>query len=131
MKIPGRSSLLQDIFRAPLMMAIAVALVLVIPRVALAHAVLVQSSPLANAVVQGPDVPVTMKFNSRVDGSRSTLLLSTPDGKSTPLTIDKQSTPDTLTTRATGLTRGAYAIHWQVLATDGHITRGQIPFAVK
>jgi len=131
MKIPGRSSLLQDIFRAAMMMAIAVALVLIIPRIALAHAVLVQSSPLANAIVQGPDVPVTMKFNSRVDGSRSTLLLSTPDGQSKPLTIDKQSAPDTLTTRATGLGAGEYAIHWQVLATDGHITRGQIPFAVK
>jgi len=113
------------------MMAIAVALVLVIPRIASAHAVLVQSSPLANAIVQGPDVPVTMKFNSRVDGSRSTLLLSTPDGQSKPLTIDKQSVPDTLTTHATGLTAGTYAIHWQVLATDGHITRGQIPFVVK
>ncbi len=131
MKIPGRSSLLQDIFRAALMMAIAVALVLIIPRVAMAHAVLIQSSPLANAIVQGPDVPVTMKFNSRVDGSRSTLLLSTPDGQSKPLAIDKQGAPDTLTTRATGLGPGAYAIHWQVLATDGHITRGQIPFAVK
>src|SRR5271154_792072 len=130
MKIPGRSSFLQDIFRAALMMAIAVALVLVIPRIALAHAVLVQSSPLANAIVHGPDVPVTMKFNSRVDGSRSTLLLSTPDGQSKPLTIDKQSAPDTLTTRATGLSPGAYAIHWQVLATDRHNTRRQKPLSL-
>ncbi len=114
MKIPGRSSLLEDIFRAVFMMAIAVALVLVIPRVALAHAVLVQSSPIANAIVQGPDVPVTMKFNSRVDGPRSTLLLSAPDGQSKPLTIDAQSAPDTLTARATGLGPGKYAIHWQV-----------------
>jgi hypothetical protein len=26
---------------------------------------------------------------------------------------------------------GRYAVHWQVLATDGHVTRGQIPFRVK
>jgi methionine-rich copper-binding protein CopC len=29
------------------------------------------------------------------------------------------------------LSPGKYAIHWQVLAVDGHITRGQIPFEVK
>ena len=112
------------------MMAIAVALVLV-PRIASAHAVLMQSSPAINSTVQGPDVPIEMKFNSRVDGSRSTLLLSTPDGQSKPLAIDKQNSPDTLTSRAIALTPGKYAIHWQVLAVDGHITRGQIPFEVK
>ncbi len=112
------------------MTAIAVTLVL-IPRIASAHAVLMQSSPAINGTVQGPDLPITMKFNSRVDGSRSTLLLSTPDGKSTPLTIDKQDSPDTLTAHATQLSPGKYAIRWQVLAVDGHITRGQIPFQVK
>lgn len=130
MKNPRLSSLIQDVLRAVLMTAVAVALVIV-PRVASAHAVLVRSSPVADAVVQGPDLPVTMKFNSRVDGSRSTILLSTPDGQSRPLAIDKQSAPDTLTAQATGLSAGKYAIHWQVLATDGHITRGQISFTVK
>ncbi len=123
-------SLFYDVLRAGLMTAIAVTLVL-IPRVASAHAVLVQSSPAANAVVQGPDVPITMKFNSRVDASRSTLRLSTPDGQSKPLTIDPPTAPDVLTAKATQLTAGKYAIQWQVLAVDGHITRGQIPFVVK
>ena len=72
-----------------------------------------------------------MKFNSRVDGKRSTFVLSTSDSQSKPLAIEAQSTPDTLTARATKLGPGKYAIHWQVLATDGHITRGEIPFSVK
>jgi copper resistance protein C len=127
---PHVKSLFQDVLRAGLMTAIAVTLVL-LTRVAAAHAVLVQSSPAPNAVVQGPDLPVMMKFNSRVDGSRSTILLIAPDGQSRPLTIDKQSAPDTLTAQAAGLNPGKYAIHWQVLATDGHITRGQIPFTVR
>jgi len=124
-------SLLYDILRAGLMTAIAVTLVLVLPRVASAHAVLVQSSPARNATLQGPDVPITMKFNSRVDASRSTIRLSTPDGQSKALTIDPPTTPDTLTTKAAGLSPGKYAIQWQVLAVDGHITRGEIPFVVK
>jgi methionine-rich copper-binding protein CopC len=112
------------------MTAVAVVLVL-FPRAALAHAVLVQSSPAINATVQGPDVAVSMKFSSRVDGVRSTLLLSTADGQSKPVTIEHQSTPDTLTTHLTHLSSGKYAIRWQVLATDGHVTRGEIPFRVK
>ena len=59
------------------------------------------------------------------------MLLSTSDGKSKPLTIERQSAPDTLTTHATNLSPGKYAIRWQVLATDGHVTRGEIPFQVK
>ena len=123
-------SLLFDVRRAGLMTVIAVTLVL-LPRVASAHAVLVQSSPAANDTLQGPDVPITMKFNSRVDASRSTIRLSTPDGQSKALTIDPPSAPDTLTAKAAGLSPGKYAIQWQVLAVDGHITRGQIPFTVK
>ena len=130
MKNLFRSSLIQNVFRVRLMTAIAVVLVLV-PRVASAHAVVVQSSPTINETVQGPDVAVTMKFNSRVDGKRSTFVLSTSDSESKPLAIEQQSAPDTLTARATRLGPGKYAIHWQVLATDGHITRGEIPFSVK
>jgi hypothetical protein len=123
-------SLIYDVLRAGLMMTIAVTLVLA-TRVAHAHAVLMQSSPAIHGTVKGPDVPITMKFNSRVDGSRSTLLLRSPDGHSKPLTIDKQSEPETLTTHASQLSPGAYAVQWQVLAVDGHITRGEIPFQVK
>ena len=111
------------------MMAIAVALVLT-TRVALAHAVLVHSSPIANASLQGPNLPISLKFNSRVDATRSTLMLTSPDGKSTKLTLDAQKSPDTLTTQASGLAAGKYAINWQVLAVDGHITRGDVAFTV-
>jgi len=125
-----RSSRGREVVRAGVLIAVAVMLVLV-PRVALAHAVLIQSTPAINATVAGPEVAVSMKFSLRVDGARSTLLLSTSDGTSKPLAIDRQSSPDTLTTRATNLSPGSYAIHWQVLATDGHVTRGEIPFHVK
>ena len=109
------------------MIAIAVVLVLV-PRAALAHARLVQSSPAINSTMQGPDVAVAMKFSSRVDGPRSTILLSTADGQSLPVTIEHQSSPDSLTAHLTHLKPGKYAIQWTVLAIDGHVTRGEIPF---
>jgi hypothetical protein len=124
------SSFIHNVFRASLRIAVVVALVL-IPRAASAHAVLVQSMPAIDATVQGPEVAVAIKFSSRVDGARSTLMLSISDGQSKSLAIERQSSPDTLTTHATDLSPGKYAIRWQVLATDGHVTRGEIPFRVK
>jgi hypothetical protein len=95
-----------------------------------AHAILKESSPAANSVVTGPDVPIRLKFNVRIDATRSKLQLVHSNSTITDLVMEKQASPDTLATKATGLQRGAYKIAWQVLAPDGHITRGLIPFTV-
>jgi methionine-rich copper-binding protein CopC len=108
----------------------AVLFCLVIGRSIEGHATLRESSPAANSSVMGPDVPVTLRFNARIDAPRSKLQLLRPDNTTTDLAIEKQTSPDTLTARATGLKSGAYRIQWQVLASDGHITRGIIPFRV-
>jgi methionine-rich copper-binding protein CopC len=36
-----------------------------------------------------------------------------------------------LQSRIQGLERGEYVLRWQVLASDGHITRGEVPFRVR
>jgi len=95
-----------------------------------AHAVLKLSTPAANSSVAGPAVPITLQFNVRIDAARSKLQLLHPDATATDLPIQKQPSPDTLVTKASGLKPGAYRIRWQVLAPDGHITRGEIPFNV-
>jgi copper resistance protein C len=94
------------------------------------HAVLKETSPAVNSKVAGPDVPIILKFNVRIDAERSKLQLLNPDTSTTDLRLNKQSSPDALTTKATGLKPGPYRIRWQVLAPDGHITRGEIPFTV-
>ena len=96
-----------------------------------AHAILKESSPAANATVAGPDVPIRLKYNSRVDATRSKVQLLRPDSSVTDLPLEKQAAPDTLEAKATGLAPGEYKIQWQVLSPDGHITRGMVPFAVK
>ena len=103
---------------------------LLLTRTLHAHAILKETSPSANSTIAGPDVPVKLKFNVRIDAVRSKLQLLHPDNSVTDLAIEKQSAADTLTTKATGLKPGAYRIRWQVLAPDGHITRGEIPFTV-
>jgi methionine-rich copper-binding protein CopC len=110
---------------------LAAAVVLAEGRFLEGHAILKESSPAANSTIAGPDLSVTLKYNVRVDSARSKIQLSCPDQSVIGLPIDKQVSPDTLSSKATGLTPGAYKIQWQVLAPDGHITRGAVPFTVK
>ncbi len=109
----------------------AVAVALSVPRLAFAHAVLLQSTPSVNSIIQGPAVSMVLKFNSRVDGTRSQISVVDQSGQSKALELDKQQAVDTLTAHASKLSPGKYAIHWQVLSVDGHITRGAVPFEVK
>ncbi len=101
------------------------------PRRALAHAVLLSSTPQKNAFVSGPDITINLKYNSRVDGARSTLTLLKPDGTIEKIDPPAQPAPDVLSATGRGLTKGAYVLRWQVLAGDGHITRGELPFQVQ
>ena len=110
---------------------IASCIALFAPRVALAHAVLVSSQPGVNSTVAGPDVAVLLKYNSRVDMEHSTLTLLEPDGKVEKVVIESEPEPGLLSAKLTGLVKGAYVLRWQVLATDGHITRGKVPFQVQ
>jgi copper resistance protein C len=110
---------------------VVLALLLLGGRMAECHAVLKSSSPAANATVTGRDLPITLIFNVRVDAARSKVQLLHPDSSVTDLVLEKFSSPDTLKCKTTVLMPGVYSIRWQVLAPDGHITRGEIPFTVR
>jgi copper resistance protein C len=99
-------------------------------RSVVAHAILLESSPSINTIVVGPAVPVKLRFNVRIDATRSRLTLVKPDASTQSLAITKDAPADTLASQAEGLSPGEYRIRWQVLASDGHITRGEIPFQV-
>lgn len=97
---------------------------------ATAHAILLESSPAANSSVVGPNLPIKLRFNVRIDATRSRLTLVRPDASVQTIVISKGTTADILASQAQGLTPGEYRIRWQALASDGHITRGEIPFQV-
>jgi copper resistance protein C len=109
----------------------AASLVVASPQTAWAHAVLVSSTPQKNAAVSGPDVAISLKYNSRVDGARSSLSLVKPDGSVEKIGALTQPLPDTLFATGHKLAKGAYVLRWQVLSSDGHITRGEVPFQVE
>lgn len=101
-----------------------------LPLSATAHAIVEDAVPAIDSSVPGPDVAIAITFNSRIDIKRSRLVLVLPDRSEQPLLNLKVDRPDRLATTATGLASGAYRLHWQVLAVDGHLTRGDIPFIV-
>lgn len=99
-------------------------------RQAVAHALVVESSPAIDGSVAGPQIEISLRFNSRLDHQRSRLTLIDADGTQHRLTLSQDSAPDMLQAKATGVSPGTHKLRWQVLAIDGHITRGDIPFRV-
>jgi len=97
---------------------------------AIAHAILLESSPSINSTISGTTVPIKLRFNVRIDATRSRLTLVKPDATTQSLASIKDAPADTLASQAQSLVPGEYRIRWQVLASDGHITRGEIPFHV-
>jgi methionine-rich copper-binding protein CopC len=111
-------------------MVLAGALLLALrPRPSTAHAILEASEPANGALVPAGPIVLKLRYNSRIDRERSRLTLTRPDQTKITLPIDPEGPPDRLTATVT-LTPGAYAVRWQVLAVDGHITRGDVTFTV-
>ena len=100
-----------------------------IPLPALAHAVLMTSRPAAGDAVKPGKTEIQLRYNSRIDAARSRVTLIRPGAEPIVLAITAGATPDTVIATAE-LAPGAYLLRWQVLAIDGHITRGELPFTV-
>ena len=101
---------------------------------AAAHAVVTASEPAAGAALATAPARVSVRFNSRIDQERSRLALIGPDGAQTVLDLVPATAEPTLLEApapAVGLAPGAWRLRWQVLAVDGHITRGDIPFTIQ
>jgi methionine-rich copper-binding protein CopC len=95
-----------------------------------AHAVIVSATPTADEHVAPGKVAVRIEFNARIDKERSRLQVTAPAGDKTDVPIDQTGEPNLLEGTTGDLVPGAYVLRWQVLAIDGHITRGDIPFLV-
>lgn len=96
---------------------------------AVAHAILVESQPAARATVPPGQSEIVLRFNSRIDHARSRLALRIGQAERA-LAIDPASPADVLATSII-LVPGSYNLCWQVLAVDGHITRGEVPLTVQ
>ncbi len=103
---------------------------LAVPTLALAHAILVDSTPAIGATVAPGRVALRLRYNSRIDRTRSRLTLIRADRSTGVIPITDDGSDDVLLATVT-LAPGSYTIRWQVLAIDGHITRGDVPITVQ
>ena len=99
------------------------------PGEASAHAILMDSQPPIGGKVVTGRITARLRFNSRIDRARSAFTLTRPDKTKVVVPIDPDGPPDLLTTTL-DLKPGVYVLRWQVLAVDGHVTRGDLPFTV-
>lgn len=101
-----------------------------------AHAIIRHAEPAAGARVAPGPVRLRLVFNSRLDHGRSALFVAPArlGGGGTADEVRVDLAPDAPAAELIGttapLTPGTWRIRWQVLALDGHITRGDIPFTV-
>ena len=98
------------------------------PAPASAHAILAQSTPHHAGRLGAGVQTLTLRFNSRLDLARSRLTLLRPDKSAEVLALLPGS--DDVLSASVALAPGAHVVRWQVLALDGHITRGEVPFTV-
>ncbi len=110
-------------------LGMALAAIALTPNSAAAHAILEASQPTANGSVPAGTIQLRLRYNSRIDRTRSVLTLIRPDKTRMPVAIDPDGPPEAINANL-DLPRGAYVMRWQVLAIDGHITRGDLPFTV-
>ncbi len=98
-------------------------------RTAQAHAIIEDSAPPAGGSVRAGSVTITLRYNSRIDRVRSRLTLTHPDTSRSVVPILPDGPPNLVAAKLV-LAPGVYTLRWQVLAVDGHITRGDLPFSV-
>jgi len=98
-----------------------------------AHALLVRSTPAANAVLAQPPVQVEIFFSEPLEGQLSSIQVF----DSNNLRVDAgdvrvdPADPTRLTVTLHSITDGVYTVTWKAVSSiDGHQTTGSFPFAV-
>ncbi len=109
------------------------ALVLLLPALADAHAVLVKSSPARRAVLSTSPSRAELVFNERIEPAYSTVSVwgtadaRVDDGK---VTVGPED-PRRLTVGLRALGPGHYVVKFRVLSVDGHLVEGTVPFEIR
>jgi copper transport protein len=118
--------------RAGVIVWVLVAIGLVLPAVAGAHASLLHTTPSASVVTNGPPAQVTLTYSESIEPRFS--IVSVTDVKGHQVTSGaparEPGSPQTLAVPLRKLPPGWYLVLWRVISADGHPVRGAFTFAV-
>ncbi len=109
----------------------AILLMIVSPRLALAHASLVSAQPAAGATVTPAPHSVVIHFDDQIEKMFATLKVQSSAGDD--VAIGKPAVgadPHQLSVELKPLAAGSYTVKWSVVSEDGHRTQGSYSFTV-
>jgi hypothetical protein len=98
-----------------------------------AHAIVLESSPVHDAVLERAPEQVTLRFNSKIEKRFTRITLAAGDRPPAPIVLpdgDDAGPPDRVVIPLSPLAPGVYVLRYRVLAVDGHITEGALRFTV-
>lgn len=120
--------------RAPLLIVLAGVLALGVRAApAAAHAIVLESSPVHDAVLAEPPARLLLRFNSRIEAGLSRVTIESASGRpvALPAARDALGAENRLVVPLSPLAPGVYVVRYRVLAADGHVTEGALRFTVK
>ena len=98
---------------------------------ALAHSLLLESSPAAGVTLSSPPDTLMLRFNNRIEKPLSRIRLVDAAGGKRQLTLSADGGgADRLIATVPSLPAGTWRVEWQVLSTDGHVVAGRFEFKV-
>lgn len=98
-----------------------------------AHAIVLESSPVHDAVLARSPEQVTLRFNSKLEKRFTRITLAAGSQPPAPVILpdgDGSAGPDRVVIPLAPLAPGVYVLRYRVLAVDGHITEGALRFTV-
>ncbi len=114
-------------------LVLCLALVLASPRPGSSHAIVLESSPAHDAVLEHAPGQVTLRFNSKIEKRFTRVTLAAADQPPARVALpesDDPAAPDRIVIPLRPLAPGVYVLRYRVLAVDGHITEGVLRFTV-
>jgi methionine-rich copper-binding protein CopC len=118
--------------RAPAMGIAALAALLLLPAIALAHAELTQTMPADGAELETPPAEVVLVFDSEIRADGSGFVITGPGGAEAGAgSLDLQvAARNELRGAVTASEPGEYVVAWTAVALDGHADDGTFRFTV-
>jgi len=94
------------------------------------HGVLIESTPSHGAILKESPKVISLRFNAALEPSITRMSLVDLKHQKQTLKITDESTVERIIATVPPLAPGVYHVHYQVLATDGHVTEGSIRFTI-
>lgn len=111
--------------------ALAAAVLVALPGVAGAHAVLLQISPQPDAVLDSAPAQVELRFNETVSIAKDAVIVLDPSGEPVAGIESRVEGPSVVADLLELTQDGSYTVGWRIVSADGHPLQGAYLFHLR